>query len=329
MYLADENRYDDKMSYRRCGKSGLKLPIISLGLWHNFGENSLYENSREMVLGSFDMGITHFDIANNYGPPPGSAEECFGKILKNDLMPYRDEMIISSKAGFGMWKGPYGDMGSKKYIVASCDQSLKRTGLEYFDIFYHHRPDLETPLEESMDALAHLVRTGKALYVGISNYQAEDAKKASEILKSMGIHLLIHQPRYSMFERWIEGGLLDVLEEEGMGAITFSSLAQGLLSNKYFDGIPESSRAASQSPFLNNDSVTPEKVEKAKKLDKIAQEREQSLSQMALAWCLRHNQVTSIVMGASRLSQIKENAEIRHKLEFTADELAAIENILR
>lgn len=329
MYLADKDRYDGKMTYRRCGKSGLMLPIISLGLWHNFGYNTKYDISRELILGSFDMGITHFDIANNYGPPPGSAEECFGKILENDLKSYRDELIISSKAGYTMGEGPYGDWGSKKYLVSSCDQSLKRTGLEYFDIFYHHRPDPETPLEETMDALATIVRQGKALYVGISNYKPEETKKASQILKDMGVHLLIHQPSYSMFNRWIEDGLLDVLEEEGVGAINFSPLSQGVLSTKYFGGIPVDSRAASDSQFLNPDSVTEEKVEKAKLLDKIAQERNQSLSQMALSWCLRHKQITSVLIGASKLSQVKENAEIASKLDFTNDELQAIENILK
>lgn len=329
MYLANSSRYDDKMVYRKCGNSGLKLPVLSLGLWHNFGENSVYGNSREMVLGSFDIGITHFDIANNYGPPPGSAEECFGKIFKNDLKPYRDEILVSSKAGYTMWPGPYGNWGSKKYIISSCEQSLKRTGLEYFDIFYHHRPDPDTPIEESMDALAQIVRSGKALYVGISNYPAKETKEASQILKSMGIHLLIHQPRYSMFDRWIEGELLNVLEEEGVGAITFSSLAQGLLTDKYFNGIPKESRAASSAHSLNSDHITEEKVEKAKKLNKIAENRGQSLSQMALTWCLRHNQLTSIVMGASKLSQIEENAKIVNKLDFTSDELQEIENILK
>lgn len=329
MYQANESRYDN-MVYNRCGKSGILLPFISLGLWHNFGGEVSLEKSREMVLGAFDMGITHFDLANNYGPPAGSAEETFGTILKKDLMPYRDEIIVSSKAGYYMWPGPYGEWGSKKNLIASCDQSLKRMGLDYVDIFYHHRPDPDTPLEETMDALATLVRQGKALYVGISNYKAAEAKRAFEILEGMGIHCLIHQPSYSMFNRWIEeDGLLDVLEEKGVGAICFSPLAQGLLTSRYFDGIPADSRAAGTSKFLNPNGVTPEKVEKAKKLNEIAAARGQSLSQMALAWCLRHKQVTSLIIGASKLSQIEENVGAARNLTFTADELAAIEAILQ
>lgn len=328
MYQAKTERYDT-MRYNRCGKSGVKLPFLSLGLWHNFGEGVPFSNAREMVLGAFDLGITHFDLANNYGPPAGSAEETFGKLIKKDLAPYRDELIISSKAGYYMWPGPYGEWGSKKNLIASCDQSLKRMGLEYVDIFYHHRPDPDTPLEESMDALATLVRQGKALYVGLSNYSAEDTRRASHILKEMGVHCLIHQPSYSMFNRWIEDGLLDVLKEEGMGGIAFSSLAQGLLTNKYFNGIPTDSRAASPSVFLKPDSVTPEKVEKAKKLDEIAKERGQSLSQMALAWCLRHEQMTSLIIGASKLSQIEENVKTAENLSFTAQELSRIDAILK
>lgn len=328
MYQANESRYDN-MVYNRCGKSGIHLPFLSLGLWHNFGGEVPLEKSREMVLGAFDMGITHFDIANNYGPPAGSAEETFGTILKKDLMPYRDEIIVSSKAGYYMWPGPYGEWGSKKNLIASCDQSLKRLGLDYVDIFYHHRPDPDTPLEETMDALATLVRQGKALYVGISNYKSKDAKRAFEILEGMGIHCLIHQPSYSMFNRWIEeDGLLDVLEEKGVGAICFSPLAQGLLTNRYFNGIPADSRAGGTSKFLNPEGVTPERVEKAKKLGEIAASRGQSLSQMALAWCLRHKQITSLVIGASRLSQIEENVGAAKNLTFTAEELAAIEAIL-
>ncbi len=329
MYLAKESRYTD-MAYRRCGKSGLKLPVVSLGLWHNFGEGTPFETSRNMLVSAFDLGITHFDIANNYGPPAGSAEECFSKVLAKDLACYRDELIISSKAGYYMWPGPYGEWGSKKSIVASCDQSLKRTGLDYFDIFYHHRPDSETPLEESMDALAHLVRQGKALYVGISNYNTQDTKKASAILKGMGVHCLIHQPSYSMFNRSCEEeGLFDALVEEGMGAITFSSLAQGLLTNKYFSGIPQDSRAASKSAFLSPDKVTEEKVEKARKLNEIAVSRNQSLSEMALSWCFVQQAVCSVIIGASKVSQIEENVKIANNLSFSDDELTAIEAILK
>ena len=317
------------MKYKRCGKSGILLPRISLGLWQNFGGSNVFENSREMVLGAFDRGITHFDLANNYGPPAGSAEETFGQILAKDLKPYRDELIISSKAGYYMWPGPYGEWGSKKNLVASLDQSLKRMGLEYVDIFYHHRPDPDTPLEETMDALAHIVRQGKALYVGISNYKAEDAKKAIHILKDMGVHCLIHQPRYSMFDRWVEDGLLDVLDEEGVGAIAFSPLAQGLLTNKYFNGIPSDSRAGGPSVFLRPESVTDEKIEKAKKLNEIAKNRGQSLAQLALSWVLRRKEITSVIIGASRLSQIDDNIGALNNLEFTSDELNAIEEILK
>lgn len=328
MYIADEKRYD-KMKYKRCGKSGILLPRISLGLWQNFGGSNVFENSREMVLGAFDRGITHFDLANNYGPPAGSAEETFGQILAKDLKPYRDELIISSKAGYYMWPGPYGEWGSKKNLVASLDQSLKRMGLEYVDIFYHHRPDPDTPLEETMDALAHIVRQGKALYVGISNYKAEDAKRAIEMLKGMGVHCLIHQPRYSMFDRWVEDGLLDVLDEEGVGAIAFSPLAQGLLTNKYFNGIPTDSRAGGPSVFLRPELVTDEKIEKAKKLNEIAQNRGQSLAQLALSWVLRRKEITSVIIGASRLSQIEDNIGALDNLEFTDEELAAIDSILK
>lgn len=328
MYIANEKRYET-MKYKRCGKSGILLPRISLGLWQNFGGSNVFENSREMVLGAFDRGITHFDLANNYGPPAGSAEETFGQILAKDLKPYRDELIISSKAGYYMWPGPYGEWGSKKNLVASLDQSLKRMGLEYVDIFYHHRPDPDTPLEETMDALAHIVRQGKALYVGISNYKAEDAKKAIHILKDMGVHCLIHQPRYSMFDRWVEDGLLDVLDEEGVGAIAFSPLAQGLLTNKYFNGIPSDSRAGGPSVFLRPESVTDEKIEKAKKLNEIAKTRGQSLAQLALSWVLRRKKITSVIIGASRLSQIDDNIGALNNLEFTSDELNAIEEILK
>ena len=327
MYSANQNRYDDMM-YRRCGKSGIKLPFLSLGLWHSFGDNKPYQSARELALGAFDLGITHFDIANNYGPLPGSAETTFGKILKEDLKQHRDELLISTKAGYHMWHGPYGDWGSRKYLLSSLDQSLVRLGLDYVDIFYHHRPDPDTPLEETMGALAHAVKSGKALYVGISNYNAEDTKRASNILSGMGVHCLIHQPRYNMFSREIEDGLLDVLEEDGIGCIAFSSLAQGLLTNRYFDGIPEDSRANGNSVFLTKDGVTPDKVAKAKKLDEIAKSRGQSLSQMTLAWNLRHPQMTSLVIGASKVSQIEENIKTQKNMEFSQEELDAIDAIL-
>jgi len=327
IYLADSNRYSN-MKYNRCGRSGLMLPAISLGLWHNFGDVDSYENSRSMILRAFDLGITHFDLANNYGPPPGSAEENFGRILKSDLKPYRDELIISTKAGYKMWDGPYGDWGSRKYLVASLDQSLKRMGLEYVDIFYSHRPDPNTPLEETISALDHVVRQGKALYVGISNYNAEQTRKAAQILKQLGTPCLIHQPRYSMFERWIEDGLQQVLEEEGIGSIAFCPLAQGLLTNKYIYGIPEDSRAAKSSPFLKEENITRDIIEKIKKLNQIAVERGQSLAQMALAWVLRGGKVTSALIGASRVSQIEENVAALNNLDFTKEELEAIDNIL-
>ena len=328
MYTANEQRYS-AMHYRRCGKSGIRLPFLSLGLWHNFGEGIPYENAREMVLGSFDMGITHFDLANNYGPPPGSAEETFGRILKKDLAPYRDELIISSKAGYYMWPGPYGDWGSKKYIVSSCDQSLKRLGLDYVDIFYHHRPDPNTPLEETMDALATLLRQGKTLYAGLSNYNAQDTSKASRILADMGIHCLIHQPRYSMFHRVPETeGLFDALQSEGIGCIAFSPLAQGLLTDRYFSGIPADSRVMTSGVFLTPEAITEEKVNKARQLDEIAKRRGQKLSQMALSWALRSPVMTSLIIGASRLSQIQENLRAMDNGSFTPEELAEIDAIL-
>jgi L-glyceraldehyde 3-phosphate reductase len=327
MYTADEKRYA-AMRYRRCGKSGIQLPFLSLGLWHNFGAAAAFENTREMVLGSFDMGITHFDLANNYGPPPGSAEETFGRILKEDLRPYRDELIISTKAGYYMWPGPYGDWGSKKYLVSSLDQSLKRMGLDYVDIFYHHRPDPNTPLEETMGALALLIKQGKALYAGISNYNARDTLRASQLLKEMGVHCLIHQPRYSMLARQPETeGLFSALTAEGIGCIAFSPLAQGLLTDRYFNGIPADSRAAS-SVFLKPEAVTEEKVEKARKLDGIARKRGQKLSQMALSWAMREQVMTSLIIGASRLAQIKENLQAMDNCEFTPEELAQIDAIL-
>lgn len=326
-YTANEERYG-KIKYRRCGKSGIKLPIISLGLWHNFGGVDVFENGREIIRTAFDNGITHFDLANNYGPPPGSAEENFGKILKLDLLPYRDELIISSKAGYLMWDGPYGDWGSRKYLIASCDQSLKRMGLDYVDIFYHHRPDYDTPLEESMTALDQIVRSGKALYAGISNYPADRAAEASKIMRDLGTPLLIHQPRYNMFDRWIEDELIDTLKHEGIGAIVFSPLAQGLLTNKYLKGIPEDSRAAKSWGFLSKDQVTDEVIKKVKSLQQIAESRGQSLAQMAISWVLRNDVVISALIGASKLEHVLELIEVQNKLEFGEDELNKIEDIL-
>lgn len=327
-YLANEARYE-QMIYRRCGASGIKLPAISLGLWHNFGGVDVFENYRAILRTAFDKGITHFDLANNYGPPPGSAEENFGVLLKKDFAPYRDELIISSKAGYLMWPGPYGEWGSKKNLVASLDQSLKRMGLDYVDIFYHHRPDPDTPLEETMAALDLIVRQGKALYVGISNYQAEDAAKAIGILKQMGTPCLIHQPKYSMFERWVENGLLDVLEKEGVGCIPFSPLAQGLLTDKYLKGIPSDSRAAKSTGFLQESQVTEEVIGKIGKLNQIAQERGQSLAQMALAWLLKDPRVTSVLIGASRVSQLLDSLESLNNIVFSTDELEKINTILK
>jgi L-glyceraldehyde 3-phosphate reductase len=328
VYHASGNRYE-AMKYNRSGRSGLMLPTVSLGLWHNFGGVDNYENGRAMLRRAFDLGITHFDLANNYGPPPGSAEEMFGKMLKTDFAPYRDEMIISSKAGYTMWPGPYGDWGSRKYLVSSLEQSLKRMGLDYVDIFYSHRPDPNTPLEETMGALDSIVRQGKALYVGISNYSAEQTAEAIKILNQLGTPLLIHQPKYSMFNRWIEDGLQDVLEENGVGSIAFSPLAQGLLTNKYLTGIPSDSRAASPTGFLSADHVTADVVERVQRLNDIATERGQSLSQMALAWVLRGGKVTSVLIGASRVSQIEENVAVLNNLDFSEEELVRIEDILK
>lgn len=328
MYIANEKRYDN-MKYNRCGKSGINLSAFSLGLWHNFGSCDNYDNMVDMITTSFDLGITHFDLANNYGPYPGSAEENFGKILKNELSPYRDELIISTKAGYGMWPGPYGDHGSRKYLIASLDQSLKRMGLDYVDIFYHHRPDPETPIEETAAALDQIVRSGKALYVGVSNYNAEQTKELSKIMKSLGTPLLIHQPRYNMFERWIENGLQDVLDEEGIGSISFCPLAQGMLTNKYIHGIPKDSRAAKSSPFLTPDRINEDVISKVVKLNEIAENRGQSLAQMACAWNLRGGRLTSVLLGASRPSQIIENVGALSNLDFTQDELDAIENALK
>ena len=327
-YSPKETRYTS-MPYHAVGRSGLKLPAVSLGLWHNFGEGTAFAVSRELVLGAFDMGITHFDIANNYGPPPGSAEKAFGRILKEDLQPHRDEIIISSKAGYHMWEGPYGEWGSKKSLVASIDQSLKRTGLEYFDIFYHHRPDPDTPIEETMDALKHIVKSGKALYAGISNYNAAQAGEALSTAAAMKLKILIHQVNYSMFNRAMAEELFPVLESHGTGAIAFSCLAQGLLSDKYFNGIPADSRAAGASVFLSAASVTADKVEKAKKLNAIAKERGQTLSQMALAWVMRQSCVASVLVGASALSQVAENVRFIEAAAFGADELAAIDAVLQ
>ncbi|MCM0649936.1 L-glyceraldehyde 3-phosphate reductase [Clostridium swellfunianum] len=327
-YIPNEKRYDN-MIYNRCGRSGLKLPAISLGLWHNFGGINVFENQRELVKKAFDLGITHFDLANNYGPPPGSAEENFGRILKLDFQGFRDEMIISTKAGYGMWPGPYGDWGSKKYLVSSLDQSLKRMNLDYVDIFYHHRPDSNTPLEETMRTLDLIVRKGKALYVGVSNYNAEQTKEAAEILKSLGTPFVIHQPSYNMFDRWIEGGLQKVLEEEGIGSIAFVPLAQGQLTGKYLNGIPKDSRAAGPSVFLNERDLTEEKLNKIKRLNELAEERGQSLAQMALAWVLRGGKVTSALIGASKVSQIEENVAALNNLKFTEEELNKIEEILK
>ena len=327
VYQASNTRYQ-AMEYRRCGRSGLKLPAISLGLWHNFGDETQVENSRQLLRNAFDLGITHFDLANNYGPPPGSAESNFGRILKEDFLPYRDELIISSKAGYTMWDGPYGDWGSRKYLVASLNQSLKRMGLEYVDIFYHHRPDPETPLEETMRALDHLVRQGKALYVGLSNYPLEQARQAIAILNDLGTPCLIHQPKYSMFERWVEEGLLAMLQAEGVGSIAFSPLAGGQLTNRYLNGIPADSRAASNSRFLQPEQLTAERLEKVRQLDAIAGRRGQKLSQMALAWVLRENKVTSVLIGASKTAQLDDAVGMLSNRQFSAEECAAIDAIL-
>jgi L-glyceraldehyde 3-phosphate reductase len=322
-----ENRYDT-MQYNRCGASGLKLPAVSLGLWHNFGGIDSFENARAMIRWAFDHGITHFDLANNYGPPPGSAEETFGRVLRDDLAAHRDEMILSSKAGYPMWPGPYGNWGSRKYLIASLDQSLRRMGVDYVDIFYHHRPDPDTPMEESLGALDQIVRSGKALYVGISSYSADETRRAAEILRELGTPCLIHQPSYNMFDRWIEDGLLDVLAETQIGCIVFSPLAQGLLTNRYLDGIPDDSRAAKPGIFLKREQVTPETLTNVRALDRLAQARGQTLAQMALAWCLRHSAVTSVILGASRIEQIKDGLGALDQLTFTDDELQAIDSIV-
>ena len=326
-YLPDPIRYD-KMPYKRCGRSGIKLPEISLGLWHNWGDVDDFENGRAMLRRAFDLGITHFDLANNYGPPYGSAEKNFGKMFAMDFKSHRDELIISSKAGWDMWPGPYGNFGSRKYLIASLDQSLKRMGLDYVDIFYHHRPDPDTPLEETMMALDHIVRSGRALYVGISQYNPEQTKKAAHILRKLGTPCLIHQPVYSMFNRWVEDGLLDVLTEEGLGCIVFSPLAQGLLTNKYLGGIPNDSRAGKETGYLQPHHVTDEKIQKIDELNKIAQERGQSLAQMAIVWVLRHQAVTSALIGASKVKQIEEILAALDNKNLSREELIKIEGIL-
>ncbi|WP_443943591.1 L-glyceraldehyde 3-phosphate reductase [Pedobacter sp. AW1-32] len=321
------NRYE-KMLYRRCGKSGLKLPAVSLGLWHNFGDVNVFENSRNLIYTAFNNGITHFDLANNYGPPPGSAEENFGRILATDFADYRDEMIISTKAGYTMWDGPYGDWGSKKYLVSSLDQSLKRMKLDYVDIFYHHRPDPDTPLRETMDTLSLMVQQGKALYVGISNYQAEEAEKAIAILKDNGTPCLIHQPKYSMFERWVENGLLDVLGNEGVGCIPFSPLAQGLLTDKYLKGIPADSRVATSGIFLKESNLTPEILEKISQLNDVAESRGQKLAHMALSWILKDERITSVLIGASKAEQILDSIRALENIVFSEAEITRINEIL-
>ncbi len=323
-YVASEYRYSN-MLYNRCGRSGLKLPAISLGLWHNFGGVDVYANAREMVLESFDMGITHFDLANNYGPPPGSAEENFGKILRQDLSGYRDELVISTKAGYDMWPGPYGNWGSRKYLLASLDQSLQRMGLDYVDIFYSHRFDPDTPLEETMMALDAAVRQGKALYAGISSYSAKKTAEAAAILRDLGTPLLIHQPSYSMLNRWIEEKLLDTLETEGVGSITFSPLAQGMLTDKYLNGIPEESRAGKSGTALSQDLLTEQNLKHVQALNEMAAQRGQSLAQMALAWNLRHSQVTSVLVGASSVQQIRQNVAALENLNFSKEELEKID----
>jgi len=327
-YSAASARYAS-MTYRRCGRSGLKLPLISLGLWHNFGGGDSYQNAKDMILRAFDLGITHFDLANNYGPPPGSAEETFGRVLRKKLSAHRDELIISTKAGYHMWPGPYGEWGSRKSLLASLDQSLARTGLDYVDIFYSHRYDPETPLEETMGALAQAVRSGKALYVGVSSYSAEATRESARILKEMGIPALIHQPSYSLFNRWVETDhLLEALDENGLGAIAFCPLAQGLLTNRYLTGIPADSRAANPSGFLKESAVTDDVLAKVRTLNLLAESRGQSLAQMALAWVLRNQTITSALIGASKVSQIEENIQALNHLDFSDEELAAIEKIV-
>lgn len=327
-YIAKSNRYES-MIYRKCGNSGIKLPIISLGLWHNFGGVDAYENCSDIICKAFDLGITHFDLANNYGPPPGSAEETFGSILRKVLKPYRDELIISTKAGYYMWPGPYGEWGSKKYLVASLDQSLKRMKINYVDIFYSHRPDPETPIEETMFALDLIVRQGKALYVGISNYSAEQTEKALKILNELGTPCLIHQAKYSMFERWAEQGLLNVLKKNGSGCIAFSPLAQGLLSDRYLNGIPEDSRAFKPHGFLQPEQITNEKINKVKLLNEIALKRGQTLAQTAISWLLKDQRITSVLIGVSKIEQLVNCISALKKLDFSINELNEIEKVLK
>lgn len=329
MYTPSPGRYDS-MKYNRCGKSGLKLPAVSLGLWHNFGSVDVFENGRKIIRRAFDRGITHFDLANNYGPEPGSAEANFGEILRKDFPGnLRDEMIISTKAGYHMWPGPYGEWGSRKYLLSSLDQSLKRMGLKYVDIFYSHRPDPDTPLEETMQALDTAVRSGRALYAGISNYSAAESEKAIQILKQLGTPCLIHQPKYSMFERWVENGLLDVLEKNGVGCIPFSPLAQGMLTNRYLKGIPEDSRAAKSHGFLQKNEITSERLVQIKQLNDIAVQRGQSLAQMALTWILKDIRITTVLIGASSVKQLDDNLDCLNNTSFSTEELVAIDNILR
>ena len=326
-YLASKTRYD-QMKFKRCGNSGLHLPAVSLGLWHNFGGGDDYQTMKDILLRAFDLGITHFDLANNYGPPPGSAELNLKNLLQAELAQHRDELIISTKAGYLMWEGPYGEWGSRKYLLASLDQSLKRMGLEYVDIFYSHRPDPNTPMEETMMALHHAVQQGKALYVGISNYDDEQTSRAVDILENLGTPCLIHQPRYNMFDRWVEDGLLEVLEKRGVGCIPFSPLAQGLLTNRYLDGIPKGSRIAGESIFLGEQHLDTDTMVKVKALNQHAEQRGQTLAQMALAWILSRKQITSVLIGASSVAQLEANVATVNNLKFTRDELAYIENIL-
>jgi L-glyceraldehyde 3-phosphate reductase len=328
VYQPFPNRFE-LTKYNYCGRSGLKLPLVSLGLWHNFGGVDVFENGRALLRKAFDSGITHFDLANNYGPPPGTAEENFGNIMKKDFRPFRDEMVISTKAGYKMWDGPYGEWGSRKYLLSSLDQSLKRMKLDYVDIFYSHRPDPETPLEETMGALAHAVKQGKALYAGISNYTAVQTKSAAAILRNLGTPCLIHQPKYSLFERWVEGGLLDVLEQEGIGLIAFSPLAQGLLTDRYLKGIPEGSRASKPHGFLKQKDITPEKLERIRKLNEVAVSRGQSLAQMAIVWLLKDKRITSVLIGASSVDQLNDNLAALNNPDFSKEELERIEKILK
>ncbi len=327
-HLPSPSRYSNPGLYRRCGRSGLKLPALSLGLWHNFSDGDAHERSRALIHCAFDHGITHFDLANNYGPPPGSAERVIGRVLREDLRPWRDELILSTKAGYQMWSGPYGEWGSRKHLTASIDQSLQRLGLDYVDIFYSHRPDPETPLEETMSALDHIVRSGKALYIGLSNYSAEQTARATAILRSLGTPCLIHQPKYHLFDRWIEGGLTDVIRREGMGSVVFCPLAQGLLTNRYLAGIPADSRAALDPRFLKPEDITEAKLTIIRQLDALARQRGQSLAQMALQWVLRDPVITSALIGASKVTQISENVAALVQAPLTGEELAIIERLL-